>query len=51
MRNDIQKAFDDYVVYCGMAGSYLYKNKKDAYKYIEGIYKTTIVKDIVKKIG
>ena len=32
-----------------MAGAYLYKNKKDAYKYIEGVYKTTIVKDIVKK--
>lgn len=47
--NDIQKAFDDYVVNGGMAGSYLYRNKKDAYKYIEGIYKTTIVKDIVKK--
>lgn len=46
---DIYKAFDDYVVNGGMAGSYLYKNKKDAYKYIEGIYKTTIVKDIVKK--
>lgn len=46
---DIYNAFDDYVVNGGMAGSYLYKNKKDAYKYIEGIYKTTIVKDIVKK--
>ena len=47
--NDIYSAFDDYVINGGMAGSYLYKNKKDAYKYIEGIYKTTIVKDIVKK--
>ena len=47
--NDIYDAFDDYVINGGMAGSYLYKNKKDAYKYIEGIYKTTIVKDIVKK--
>ena len=46
---DIYNAFDDYVVNGGMAGSYLYKNKKDAYKYVEGIYKTTIVKDIVKK--
>lgn len=46
---DVQKAFDDYVVFGGMAGSYLYKKQKDAYKYIEGIYKTTIVKDIVKK--
>ena len=47
--NDIYSAFDDYVINGGMAGSYLYKNKKDAYKYIEGVYKTTIVKDIVKK--
>lgn len=46
---DINAAFDDYVVKGGMAGSYLYKNQKDAYKYIEGIYKTTIVKDIVSK--
>ena len=46
---DINIAFDDYVVKGGMAGSYLYKNQKDAYKYIEGIYKTTIVKDIVSK--
>ena len=46
---DINDAFDDYVVKGGMAGSYLYKNQKDAYKYIEGIYKTTIVKDIVSK--
>lgn len=46
---DINEAFDDYVVKGGMAGSYLYKNQKDAYKYIEGIYKTTIVKDIVAK--
>ena len=47
--NDIYSAFDDYVINGGMSGSYLYKNKKDAYKYIEGVYKTTIVKDIVKK--
>ena len=46
---DINVAFDDYVAKGGMAGSYLYKNQKDAYKYIEGIYKTTIVKDIVSK--
>ena len=46
---DINIAFDDYVVKGGMSGSYLYKNQKDAYKYIEGIYKTTIVKDIVSK--
>ena len=46
---DVNAAFDDYVVKGGMAGSYLYNNQKDAYKYIEGIYKTTIIKDIVSK--
>ena len=46
---DVNVAFDDYVVKGGMAGSYLYKNQKDAYKYIESIYKTTIIKDIVAK--
>ena len=48
-RTDKYDAFDDYVIQGGMSGSYLYKNKEDANKYIEGIYKTTIVKDIVKK--
>ena len=32
-----------------MSGSYLYKNQKDAYQYINGIYKKTISKDIVKR--
>ena len=32
-----------------MSGSYLYKNEADANAYINGIYKTTIAKDIVTK--
>ena len=47
--NDAISSFDDYVVKGGMSGSYLYKNQKDAYEYIDGIYKKTISKDIVKR--
>ena len=42
-------SFDDYVTKGGMSGSYLYKNQSDAYQYIDGIYKKTISKDIVKR--
>ena len=42
-------SFDDYVTKGGMSGSYLYKNQNDAYQYIDGIYKKTISKDIVKR--
>jgi predicted AAA+ superfamily ATPase len=42
-------SFDDYVIRGGMSGSYLYKNQNDAYQYIDGIYKKTISKDIVKR--
>lgn len=41
--------FDTYVIKGGMSGSYLYPTQKEAYKYVNNIYKTTIVKDIVKK--
>ena len=42
-------SFDDYVTKGGMSGSYLYKNQNDAYQYVDGIYKKTISKDIVKR--
>lgn len=42
-------SFDDYVTKGGMSGSYLYKNQNDAYQYIDGIYKKTISRDIVKR--
>ncbi len=47
--DDIDKAFDEYVYKGGMSGSYLYNNESDAKKYISGIFKTTIVKDIIQK--
>ncbi|SFU75034.1 ATP-binding protein [Butyrivibrio sp. M55] len=47
--DNVDVAFDDYVKKGGMAGSYLYKTEEDARKYINGIYRTTITKDIVTK--
>ncbi|OQA22382.1 MAG: hypothetical protein BWY61_01639 [Firmicutes bacterium ADurb.Bin354] len=43
------QAFDSYVKKGGMAGSYLYKTEEDARQYVNGIYRTTITKDIVRK--
>ena len=48
-QSDIYSAFDSYVTDGGMAGSYLYKTRADARKYLNGIVRTTITKDIVKK--
>ena len=48
-QNDLDAAFDDYVSAGGMAGSYLYKYSSDAKKYLAGIVRTTITKDIVTK--
>lgn len=48
-QEDINKAFDDYVVRGGLAGSYLYKEQEDAKKYLYSLVKTTITKDVVKK--
>ena len=46
---DFITSFDEYVKKGGMSGSYLYRTQKDAYEYINGIYKKTISKDIVKR--
>lgn len=48
-QNDVDAAFDKYVTDGGMAGSYLYNNATDAKKYLAGIVRTTITKDIVTK--
>ncbi|MCM1440015.1 MAG: ATP-binding protein [Roseburia sp.] len=48
-QDDIDTAFDNYVIKGGMSGSYLYKNKNDEKKYLYGIVRTTITKDIVTK--
>ncbi|MCQ2078289.1 MAG: ATP-binding protein [Bacteroidaceae bacterium] len=47
--SDIQQSFDDYVMQGGMAGSYLYSDMKDKYKYIADVYDTLILRDIRQK--
>ncbi|MFA6830345.1 MAG: ATP-binding protein [Bacilli bacterium] len=46
---DIDIGFDAYFKKGGMSGSYLYRNDSDSLKYIEGIVKTTVVRDIIEK--
>lgn len=46
---DLDSSFDNYVKKGGMSGSYLYKSEEDARNYVNSIYKTTIVRDIVQK--
>ena len=46
---DVSRAFDEYVVKGGMAGSYLYKNNDDRNQYLRGIVNSTITKDIITK--
>ena len=46
---DLDAAFDSYLKTGGMAGAYLYRKEEDAKKYISGIFKATIVRDIVTK--
>ncbi len=48
---DLTSSFDNYVAKGGMAGSYLYSNPQDARKYLEGIVRTNIAKDVVKKFS
>ncbi len=47
--SDIDESFDLYFKSGGMSGSYLYRTENDATKYIEGIVKATIVRDIIEK--
>ena len=47
--SQIDESFDNYVRKGGMSGSYLYKSEEDALGYVKGIYRTTIVKDIITK--
>ena len=47
--NNPLDSFDEYVQKGGMAGSYLYHSQELASEYINGIYKKTISKDIVKR--
>ena len=47
--NDIQEAFDRYVIEGGMSGSYLYKTQEEKFQYIKDVLNTLIVSDIKQK--
>lgn len=44
--NDLEKAFQNYVLEGGMAGNFVYDNLEEKYKYLRGVYDTLIVQDI-----
>ena len=48
---DSYQAFDRYILEGGMAGSYLYKDAEQKYRYIREVYQTLIVRDIKTKFG
>lgn len=43
------QAFDNYVMNGGLAGSYLYKSREQALTYVRGVFRTTVIRDIVEK--
>jgi len=47
--SDIQIAFERYMKEGGMAGSYLYKEQEEKYKYLADIFDTLILRDIRQK--
>lgn len=44
--NDIDEAFDKYLMEGGMLGSYLYNSIEKKYDYLNNIYNTLIIRDI-----
>jgi hypothetical protein len=47
--DDIQEAFDHYVVEGGLAGSYIYNNVADKENYIKDVYETILTRDLTEK--
>lgn len=46
---DLQQAFDRFVMEGGMSGSYLYESLDDKYNYLQEVFETLIVRDIQQK--
>lgn len=47
--DDVQEAFDKYVLEGGMSGSYVYNDNEKKYNYINEIYNALIIRDIQQK--
>ena len=48
---DKEKGFNNYLKYGGMPGSYVYEEEKKKYEYLNDIFDTVILRDIVSKYG
>ena len=48
-REDIDRAFDDYVLTGGMSGSYIYDTEQERKDYISGVLETIITRDLTQK--
>ena len=46
---DLDEAFNNYILDGGLSGAYLYNSPDEKYNYINDIYSTLIIKDITKK--
>ncbi|MBP5786584.1 MAG: ATP-binding protein [Kiritimatiellae bacterium] len=47
--NDIQRAFDEYLVTGGLAGSYAYRTERDRTSYVREVFETILVRDLTEK--
>lgn len=47
--NDVEILFDRYMIYGGLAGSYIYSNEIDRIAYLKDVFKTIINRDLVEK--
>ena len=46
---DLQEAFDKYLLQWWMAGSYIYQTDKEKYKYISWVHDTLLIRDIINR--
>lgn len=47
--NDLQEDFDAYVRNGGMPGSYVYPGETERYEYVADVYRTILMRDLVRK--
>lgn len=47
--DNVQAAFDEYVLEGGLSGSYVYKNNNDKEDYIKKVYNTILTRDLTEK--
>ena len=48
-RDDLDKAFDEFVRIGGLPGAYVYKSENQRHNYVSEVYETILVRDLVQK--